>query len=102
MFQTLNYAYSEEGLIKYLHKSKLHFCVYYHICGISIRFFDVWGGGAVCDLGVKCGCWKPIRIDELQTHFSFIYSESAALMPSTQDSEQWGSLLSVIAFITNR
>ena len=48
------------------------------------------GGGVVGGLGVKCGFWKPIRIDELQTHFSFIYSESATLLPSTQDSEHWG------------
>ena len=25
----------------------------------------------------------------MQTHFSFIYSESATLLPSAQDSEQW-------------
>ena len=41
---------------------------------ISIRFCVVFGGGVVYGLWVKC-CWcKPFNIDELQTHFSFIYS----------------------------
>jgi hypothetical protein len=52
----------------------------------------LWVGWFV-GLRLKACWWKPKRIDELQTHFSFIYSESATQLPSTQDSEQWGGHL---------
>ncbi len=49
-----------------------------------------FGGGVVYAHGVKCCWWKPKRIDELQTHFSFIYSGSARLLPSTQETHNNG------------
>jgi hypothetical protein len=36
-------------------------------------FCGVWGLGGF-GLGVKCVWWQSLNMDELQTHFSFIYS----------------------------
>jgi hypothetical protein len=54
--------------------SKLYFCLYSDKTNINIRFCVVIGGGVVYVLGVICCWWKPLNMDELQTHFSFIYS----------------------------